>query len=297
MAEIIGYQTWDDHRAGGRNNDNVIGDYRKHIPSNGWVTSLAVHAGGSDATTHAQLCLWQYDDGKLLFASPQQTWVPGREWKSASVPGGVRVEDGSRIRMGFWRHPEEPAEWGTRSIDEEHARMNYTAQIAPPDPFNPYAHFQGALAGYITFVRNEAPLKGVWRDPTPLGPTADTAPELSGTLPHVGFGVTAVLAGHVHVDTGTQEVDVRWDDPQRPNLGYALEVDVDAARGPGGIYEEVYSDHIYVSAREATVRIGTQGEELGLDYSTRVQVEIYNTTTGVTVTPAFEPTAEENAQG
>ncbi len=81
---------------------NVVSD-PVHMPANGWITAVNVHAGGYQENVLAQFSLWDREQGgKLLRAGSQQTWGTEREWRQTTFPTGVPVRRDRRLRIGFW---------------------------------------------------------------------------------------------------------------------------------------------------------------------------------------------------
>ena len=299
MAESTGTTFGDVFHWADENKDNVVASTLV-LPDNGWITGINLYSvRGYEETTYGRLCIWNNNSG-LRFASPQQTWTAVRAGREAAVPG-LRMAGGDIFLFGFWRHPKHKAEWALTRNGKNHGVQTHLSPLSPPDPFNFYVSYEHAITGHVHWVRNEKPLKGAWRGPTPSGQTAQADPVFSGTLPHAGDGTVAVQSAHVSIRNGEAHVEVHAGDEHK-HIAFAREGDVEAEVGPGYVYARAGGSSASVRSRSVSVARATQSVRVagdsGFDYSARVQVTIRRVSDNAKVYEGgFEPTAQENAQG
>lgn len=164
------------------NRDNVIADLFT-MPLDGWITNMAVHAGGYGETTYARLAIWK-GGGSLSRESSTQTWNGGRNWRFADM-GDLRFAKGTQFYAGFWRDRQRGAQWSSLDNGETHQAQSYTGHNDPPSHFAPYTSYATKLTCYVDFIANAPPARGSFTGEFPSGVIGDFTPAFEGTLPHI----------------------------------------------------------------------------------------------------------------
>lgn len=154
-----------------------------NISRPGWITDIAVHAGGYEGNTSARLCLWA-NDGTLIYQSPEQIWGNGRDWRRVQNIA-VRRSAGD-MQVGFWRDANQPSQFSTMHGDiGQYVKVTtYTAARVPPNIVGYDIYEPDVLTADFGYVDNVAPATGLWRDTSPIGTVTTRVPVFSGTMPH-----------------------------------------------------------------------------------------------------------------
>lgn len=278
------------------------------MPDNGWIIKYAIHAGGLGVTSSVQHVFYNYAQRALIWKSDHEAWLPGRAWHEAATPA-IPLARSTVFYGGFFRDLNLPVEWSIQTT----AGLFHTAQNAtgsePPEISSPGVTYPYALTSYIEWVRNEAPLKGAWRQGSPSGTLSRVDPTYSGTLPHPGTSSQAIVSGSINPGYQGDAVIL----PGNRSISFAGVDDNAAVAGPRGVFATVpppspgkrhkgkKGHTVMINALEAanlTIRAAADDQ---YDYTTRIQLTIYDYTNPFAPTTAydqqFEPTDQEIAQG